>query len=447
MKDVNNFLDTLNIKPEDSLVVAVSYGPDSMFLLDLLKNKYKENKIICCHVHHNHRKESDLEAKKLKEYCLLNNIIFEFMKIDSYKNNKFTEEEARNKRYKFFDEVLIKYNSKYLFTAHHGDDLVETILMKLSRGSSFKGYSGISLISNRENYKIIRPLLYLTKEYILNMCKINNISFAVDKSNLSDNYKRNRFRKYILPKLKEENKLIHRKFLEFSNEISKYNNYVDKIVNDYYKIIVNENIVNLDLLKKQDKLIVQKIIEKYLFLIYKNDIVKITNIHKKNIFNLIYSNKPNLKLSMPNKINIIKSYNKLYFDKEYNYNKDCFLFSGKLKLPNGYIIEEIENLENTTNYITCFKKDDINFPIYVRMRQSGDKIEVLNLNGTKKIKDILIDDKVPASIRNACFVVTDKNDNIIWIPGIKKSKYDRSKTGNYDIILKYYKEEYNDESK
>ena len=81
------------------------------------------------------------------------------------------------------------------------------------------------------------------------------------------------------------------------------------------------------------------------------------------------------------------------------------------------------------------------------MRQSGDKIEVLNLNGTKKIKDILIDDKVPASIRNACFVVTDKNDNIIWIPGIKKSKYDRSKTGNYDIILKYYKEEYNDESK
>lgn len=447
MKDVYTFLDSLNIKHEDTLVVAVSYGPDSMFLLDLLKNKYKNNKIVCCHVHHNHRKESDLEAKKLKEYCLSNNIIFEFMKIVSYKNNKFTEEEARNKRYDFFEDVLAKYNSKYLFTAHHGDDLVETVLMKISRGSSFKGYGGISLVSNRENYKIIRPLLYLTKEDILNMCKTNNISFAVDKSNLSDNYKRNRYRKYVLPKLKEENKLIHRKFLEFSNEIIKYNNYVDKVVNDRYKSIVNKNIINLDLLKKEDGLIVQKIIEKYLFIIYKKDIVKITNIHKTNIYNLIYSTKPNLKLSMPNKINIIKSYNKLYFDKEYNYNKDCILFSGKLKLPNGYIIEEIENLDNTTNYVTCFKKDDIDFPIYVRIRKNGDKMEVLNLNGTKKIKDILIDDKVPLSIKNACFVVTDKNDNIIWVPGIKKSKYDRSKTGNYDIILKYYKEEYDDKSK
>lgn len=447
MKDVYMFLDSLNLKPEDILVVAVSYGPDSMFLLNLLKNKYKNNKIVCCHVHHNHRKESDLEAKNLKEYCLSNNIIFEFMKVDSYKNNKFTEEEARNKRYNFFEDILTKYNSKYLFTAHHGDDLVETVLMKISRGSSFKGYGGISLVSNRENYKIIRPLLYLTKEDILNMCKINNLSFAVDKSNLSDEYKRNRYRKYILPKLKEENKFIHRKFLEFSSEIAKYNKFVDKIVCNSYKKVVNGNIINLDLLKKEDELIVQKIIEKYLFLIYKNDIGKVTNIHKKSIYNLIYSVKPNLKLSMPNKINIIKSYNRLYFDNEYNYNKDCILFSGKLKLPNGYIIEETDTLDNTTNYITCFKKEDIVFPIYVRIRQNGDKMEVLNLNGSKKIKDILIDDKIPLSIKNACFVVTDKNGNIIWMPGIKKSKYDRSKTGNYDIILKYYKEEYDDKSK
>ena len=447
MKDVYTFLKSLKIKDDDTLVVAVSYGPDSMFLLHLLKKKYAKNKIVCCHVHHNHRKESDLEAKELKKYCLLNDIIFEFMKIDSYKNNKFTEEEARNKRYKFFDEILTKYDSKYLFTAHHGDDLVETILMKISRGSSFKGYSGISLISNRKNYKIIRPLLYLTKEDILNMCKLNNIPFAVDKSNLSDDYKRNRYRKYILPKLKEENKLIHRKFLQFSSEVDKYNNYVEKIANDCFKNIVKDNEINIDLLLKQNKLIIEKVIEKYLFLIYKDDINKITNIHKKNIYNLIYSTKPNLKLSMPNKINIIKSYNKLYFDKEFSYNNDCVMFSDKVKLPNGYIIEKVKNLDNTTNFVTCLKKTEIDLPIYVRKRHNGDRMEVLNLNGSKKIKDILIDDKVPLSIRNASYVVTDKNDNIIWLPGIKKSKYDRSKTGNYDIILKYYKEEYNDKSK
>ena len=66
MKDVYKFLDSLHIKKEDIITVAVSYGPDSMFLLNLLNNKYKENKIICCHVHHNHREESNLEKEKLE---------------------------------------------------------------------------------------------------------------------------------------------------------------------------------------------------------------------------------------------------------------------------------------------------------------------------------------------------------------------------------------------
>ena len=115
MNEVESFLNSLNIKKNDVLVVAVSYGPDSMFLLDLLKNKYTSNKIICAHVHHNHRKESDEEARLLKEYCVKNRLIFEFMKIDKYNNGGFSEEEARNKRYEFFDTLMAKYDSKYLF--------------------------------------------------------------------------------------------------------------------------------------------------------------------------------------------------------------------------------------------------------------------------------------------------------------------------------------------
>ena len=115
MNEVYNFLKSLNIAKEDTLIVGVSFGPDSMFLLDLLKNKYKDNKIVCAHVHHNHRKESDMEALKLEEYCNKNNIVFEFYKIDKYTNNKFTEEEARHRRYYFFEKLINKYNSKYLF--------------------------------------------------------------------------------------------------------------------------------------------------------------------------------------------------------------------------------------------------------------------------------------------------------------------------------------------
>ena len=194
MQNVYNFLDNLGINKNDTLIVGVSYGPDSMFLLSLLKTYFNNNKIVCAHVHHNHRKESDKEALDLKKYCDENNIIFEFMKIDSYVNNKFTEEEARNKRYEFFDELMNKYNAKYLFTAHHGDDLTETILMRIVRGSSIGGYSGIQLTSKRNNYELVRPLLYLNKEFIVNYCDENNIPYAVDITNLTDEQTRNRYR-------------------------------------------------------------------------------------------------------------------------------------------------------------------------------------------------------------------------------------------------------------
>ena len=165
MDSVYKFIDSLNIKSE-YVVAAISGGPDSMFLLEVLK-KYKF-KIVVCHVHHNHRIESDEEAKKVEEYCKKNNMIFEFMKIEKYTNDEFTEAEAREKRYNFFDKIVKKYKSEILFTAHHGDDLIETVLMRLTRGSSLKGYAGFEPISIREGYKIARPLIYLTKQEIVN---------------------------------------------------------------------------------------------------------------------------------------------------------------------------------------------------------------------------------------------------------------------------------------
>ena len=80
------------------------------------------------------------------------------MKIEKYPGNKFNEESARKLRYDFFDSLILKYNADTLFTAHHGDDQIETILMRLTRGSSLKGYAGIENISMDRGYKIVRPL-------------------------------------------------------------------------------------------------------------------------------------------------------------------------------------------------------------------------------------------------------------------------------------------------
>ena len=106
------------------------------------------------------------------------------------------------------------------------------------------------------------------------------------------------------------------------------------------------------------------------------------------------------------------------------------------KFPFGKIVA-LDNTDITDNYVCHLNSKKIKLPLYVRNKRDGDYIEVLNLNGKKKVKDIFIDEKVNKNIRNSYPVVVDKDDNILWIPGIKKSKYDSLKTGKYDIILRY----------
>ena len=173
-KQVNSFIKE-NIKKNDVVLIAVSGGPDSMCLLDLmLKYREKTNiKIIVSHVHHNVRKESDDELIFVKDYCEANDVIFESMKITDYSGSNF-ESEARDKRYDFFDKLALKYGAKYVLTAHHGDDLMETILMRLVRGSNLKGYSGFDDKIIYDNYTILRPLISVTKKDILKYNEENN---------------------------------------------------------------------------------------------------------------------------------------------------------------------------------------------------------------------------------------------------------------------------------
>ena len=160
---VYNFLKSLDLN-NSKIVLGVSSGPDSMCLLNILSDlKEKYNlEIIVAHVNHKKRVESDEEEHFLEDYCKTRHIIFEKYILNDYQKGNF-ESFARNKRYEFFTKLVNKYQANYLMTAHHGDDLIETILMRLVRGSNLKGYQGISLITNCSNYKLVRPLLYVNK--------------------------------------------------------------------------------------------------------------------------------------------------------------------------------------------------------------------------------------------------------------------------------------------
>ena len=445
MKEVYTFLNSLKININDPIIVAVSYGPDSMFLLDMLRKRYSN--IVCAHVHHNHRKESDIEKIKLQEYCLKNNIIFEFKKIDSYKNNRFTEEEARKIRYAFFEELIKKYNSNYLFTAHHGDDLIETVMMRLVRGSSLNGYSGIKLISKRSDYSIIRPLLFLDKEYIMMQCEYKAIPYNIDVSNDSNLHTRNRYRKSIIPFLKQENKNVHLKFLKFSNMIQEYDDYITNIVTVKYNGIIKNKVIDINELKKEDLLIIKKIISNWLYNTYQSNIDEITSKNLEDIINIIKSNKANSRLDLPLGKVVIKSYNKLSITK--SKQQESFLMELKdgLLLPNNYLIRIADELDDTSNYVTALNTHELKLPLFFRNRKNGDVIEVLGMSGKKKIKDIFIDEKIGLCFRDNYPILVDSNDTIIWLPGLKKSKYDKSKQGNYDIIIKCCREEYNETTK
>lgn len=446
MKDVLYFLDNL-LKKNDTIIVACSGGPDSMCLLDVI-NSYKEEyslNVICAHVNHGLRIESDDEALFVKKYCNDKNIIFEYMKIENYTNNKFSEQEARRKRYKFFNDLAFKYKAKYLMTAHHGDDLIETILMRITRGSNLKGYAGIPMISENEKYSIIRPLLNLTKETILKYLKDRNIEYVLDKSNQDEKYTRNRFRKQMLPFLKNEDEQVHLKFLKYSKELEKAKKYIDRIIKAKIKNIYVENYIVINKLLEEDEYLQEKIIEYVIEDIQKEEIFNISNNQFKNIIELIKSDK-NKVVNLADGFIARKSYNKLYIEKNSNVDKYEYILKDNLSILNKYNLEFIKDSNEKNNFIIRLNSEELTLPLMVRTKKDGDKIKIKNMLGTKKVKDIFINSKIDTKIREEYPIITDSKNTIIWIPGIKKSTFDKEIYEKYDIILKYT-EENNEQSK
>lgn len=361
------------------------------------------------------------------------------MKITTYTENNF-ENEARKKRYRFYLDLLKKYNSKYLFLAHHGDDLIETVLMKIARGSNLEGYAGIKEISIfKDKYFIIRPLLKYTKKDIIKYLKLNKVKYFIDKSNKNTKYTRNRYRKYVLPFLKKEDANIHKKFLKFSKVLKEYDDYIKKETKDITNKIYKNNYLNLNEFNKIDNFMQKNILYYILNNVYDNTTNIIKETHINNILKLIDSNNTNATLNLPKNIVIIKEYTKLIFKSDVLNNQKQF----KIKLQkhnniNNHIIDIITNSEENGNNICRLDSSELSLPLYIRNKNDGDTIEVLGLKGKKKIKNIFIEKKIPINKRIGYPILVDSNDKILWVPNLKKSKFNKKKYEKYDIILRYY---------
>lgn len=175
-------------------IAAVSGGPDSMAML----NMYKNNIEAVCHVNYHKRKDSNNDENIVRNFCNQNNIKLYVKNVDKkdYKNNENFQSQARHIRYNFFEEISNILNIKEIIIAHNQDDYMETALMQINKKSKSLYYG----IRKRNNYKsllIYRPLLKIPKNKLMKYCDDNNIQYAIDSSNSSDIYERNRMRKEI----------------------------------------------------------------------------------------------------------------------------------------------------------------------------------------------------------------------------------------------------------
>lgn len=293
--DINIFLETLTLENfakslqqlvpdyrEKKYLLAVSGGADSMVMLQLFVQANLA--VEAAHVNYQLRGEdSSLDAALVKDFCGANSIPFHYKKIDEVRPAGSVQVWARDLRYRFMADVLKENNLDYMVTAHHLNDVLETFLINLSRGSGIRGLAGIPANQNR----ILRPLLNVSKEEIYRFAKNHEIAFREDASNKKNDYLRNQIRHNVVPELL----LLNNDFLEnFNHSIHLLNetkNFVEEIIDEKIKLLTVSSgpdfVLDKAGLKEEQYFIRTEILRRYGF-VNDTEIEKLFNAENGSIF-------------------------------------------------------------------------------------------------------------------------------------------------------------------
>jgi len=433
MIDLQKHIEASNLfQPLDTVIVALSGGVDSMVLFDILRKSKFDLKLVIAHVNHKKRQESEIEFESIKLMANEFRIPFEGYEITDDLNSNF-HDDSRNQRYTFFKKVAQKYGATKIVLAHHLDDQVETILMRVVRGTSFSGYSGIPEIRSDNGFEIIRPLLEISKQEILSYAKQNNITYYEDNTNKEDFYTRNRFRNSIIPLLKDENPNLSEKIIQFRNYILSANIVLEKLKDEFFQSQESQERINVKDFNLLDNAVKYLVLTKFINNTSGN-LLELNHEQMVKLLEICDSPTPNQRFSLGKEYLFKKEYNFFYIDYktknkktniEVNACGEYFIEDNHLFIISDTKIEHID-----TNYFELCYNDKV-FPLYLRNRKNGDKIKLSV--GTKKVKDILIDQKIPVSDRQKLVLVADEN-NVLWIPKIKKS----IQNSNYENRLFIY---------
>lgn len=309
------------IENGDKLVLAVSGGPDSMCMLDLLNQLKTSNisfQIVVAHVNHMLRDEADEEQQYVKKYCEENGIDFYTKSIDVQKlanTNKIGIEEAgRLARYDFFNEVLKKTRATKIAVAHNKNDKVETVLMHILRGCGMEGLKGIQ--AKRGN--IIRPLIKCERTEIEEYCQRSKLSPKLDKSNFENIYDRNKIRNVVIPYIQKEFNLNFINTVDrLSDIIASEDAYMEKQTKiAYQQIMIEEKqkeiVVNLQKFNLQEIVIKSRLI-RYIIKRLFGTTASIEKIHINDIIKLCNNNVGNKYLTPNKNFKVLVKNHKIYF--------------------------------------------------------------------------------------------------------------------------------------
>ncbi|MEZ0180237.1 tRNA lysidine(34) synthetase TilS ['Camptotheca acuminata' phytoplasma] len=404
-----NFRLGLKLDKQKNYIISVSGGVDSMVLLDYLYNL--QYSLIVVHFNHLQREQSFEEKKMVEQYCSQRKISFHYFEL--HINKKDFQNQARILRQEKLKEIALQCKTVYLMTAHHLDDLAETILFKIARGSSMLGYSGMQPSYFFNDFYFLKPFLYISKQEILEYASQKNVPFLEDHTNQLNKYTRNKIRHQIVPYFKGMNNFL-KNIKKFHLQLIEANNFVRKQTYFFLKNQKEKDVFDLNLFLKLDILIQKDIV---LFFLESKNIKKnfdlVTNITSflKNI------SKPSAKYSFHyNNWSLVKKYDIFFWIQEKNINNFDIIYKPLLYyskddslLFNCFLIQKIS-----------YNIDSISPPFILRKKQPGD---ILHFSfGSQKLKKFLINSKISLDERDKLWLVVDKNNVIIWIPGLYLNK-------------------------
>jgi len=409
-------------------VVSVSTGVDSMVLLDLVKQIH--DKIVVVHFNHQKREASSIEAEYIHDYCEKNDIPLSYFVLNIPEGN--FQDEAHTLRKKHLEMVAKTHHTPYILTAHHANDLAETVLMRLSRGSNLLGYAGLQPVLKQGDYIYLKPLLSFSKDQILDYAKNHQIRFFEDVSNHDQVYTRNRYRKQIVPQLLDENPQFLSKVNQFSNHLYEAFSYIRKQSKKY--LDDHQNHIQLSTFFLEDIVIQKDIIASLL----ESHQIEFNQLKIDGILTFLTHSGPNQSFQLSDTLVLQRIYQKvtieeLAINKPFNQVLDLEAFN---VLETMGFVTFLDAPSNSSFYEIKLCYNKLALPLVARQRQPGDVLEFPY--GKKKLKDYYIDHKIPMHIRDRDIIIADQTGRILSVLG----RYYNTSTDLDSVIKLRYKRGY-----